>query len=348
MRASTQDRRTSVIVVLTVRPWHSDFRLPIARELARLGREVYYVFLKRRPEAFRISPDGEALEPAATGWPGLWALSRRLRPARPLVLNSTNLAFPLVSLALSLRFGGTRCFDLHDDLRYGKAGLALARADLAQRLLAASSHLSVHAAPTLAELFPRSRHLGNASEVEPGTRATIDTGRVLVLASLDARIDLHLLDAVAAASPARLFDIHGRVSGDDPGTRTALDALTARRPNVRHHGPYRAIDLTALLAPYSVTLAPYITGSPITRYIDPLRYYHCLRAGLELVTTDIPAARRLAAHLHVASTAAEVVAALDRLATDPATRRNATPPSGRFGWAERAGDFLAIIDAHPD
>lgn len=343
---STQDRRTSVIVVLTVRPWHSDFRLPLARELARLGREVYYVFLKRRPETFRISPDGETLDPVATGWPGLWALATRLRRARPLVLNSTNLAFPLVSLGLGFLFGGTRCLDLHDDLRYGKVGLGYAKADLAQRLLVASSDLTVHAAPTLAELFPRSHHLGNASEVEPGSRGMADPGRVLVLASLDARIDLGLLDAVAAASPTRLFEIHGRVMGEDPATRAALDGLTARRPNVRHHGAYRAVDLTTVLAPYSVTFAPYLVGSRLTRYLDPLRYYHCLRAGLELVTTDIPAARDLAAHLHIASTAADVVAALDRLASTPSGRRNAAPPAGQFGWAERAKDFLTIVDEH--
>ncbi len=305
------------------------------------------MFLKRRPEAFRISPDGETLEPVTTGWSGLWTLARRLRRARPLVLNSTNLAFPFLSLCLGVRLGGIRCFDLHDDLRYGNVGLAFAKADLAQRLLVASSNLTVHAAPTLAELFPRSRHLGNASEVEPGTRAIIDPGRVLVMASLDARIDLDLLDAVAAASPARLFEIHGRVmSGDDAATRAALEGLTSRRPNVRYHGAYRASDLTTLLAPYSVTFAPYVVGSPLTRYLDPLRYYHCLRAGLELITTDIPAARDLAAHLHIASTPADVVAALDRLATVPSARRNAVPPQGQFGWAERAKDFLAILDEH--
>jgi glycosyltransferase involved in cell wall biosynthesis len=334
-------------VVLTCRVAHSDFRLPIARELARLGHRVFYVFLKRRPDAYLLSADGTVLEPVCSGLRALWTLCGRLRRdgGRLTVLNSTNLAFPVFSRLLRIRLGGTWCLDLHDDLLYGTAGLSRRRAEIAQAILLQGSDLQVHSAPSLAELFPGSHHLGNASDVEPSVRTGFDAGRVLILASLDRRMDFDLLDAVAERAPDTIFDIHGQVAGGDPEVRARLDRLTGRRANVRYHGPYRAADLTALLARYDVTLAPYVTESRLTRYLDPLRYYHCLRSGMELVTTPIPAAADLDPLLHVARTPDEIAAILLRLGRDPAARRNAGPPPERLGWAGRARRFLDIVAA---
>ena len=54
------------------------------------------------------------------------------------------------------------------------------------------------------------------------------------------------------------------------------------------------LSLPELLARTPVMFAPYKMGSKLTRYIDPLRYYHCLNSGMEVVSTDIPQAHMLA------------------------------------------------------
>ncbi len=67
--------------------------------------------------------------------------------------------------------------DMHDDLRYHNTGIKRLREGAIVRLLDACSHVTVNAAPTLAELFPRSLHLGNASHLRPIARGDDANGR---------------------------------------------------------------------------------------------------------------------------------------------------------------------------
>jgi hypothetical protein len=329
------------VIVLTVRDPRTDFRLPLARELAALGHEVLYVFLKRRPVVTRLSPAPST--PRTTGIPALVGELRRAAGAgeRVLVLNSTNLVMPGLTAALRLAVPGLWCLDLHDDLLYDFSGWRRLRGRIALGVLERCADIAVHAAPTLRELFPASRHLGNASDLRPVARGGFDASRVLVLASVDARFDFDFMARAAALAPEVAFDIHGGVSRGDPLIAGRLRSL-ASAPNVHHHGPYDNAALPGLLAAYAVTLAPYVVGSRLTRYIDPLRYYHCLNAGMEVITTGIPAAEALARHLHVVASPEDAVATLARLGADPAARRNDGSTASTHTWAAKARRLIQI------
>lgn len=303
------------IVLLTCRPAHSDFRSHLARELTALGHDVTYVHLKRIPGIVDLASGTVKV----LTLPQLVRRFRQLRrlPAaeRPFVFNSTNLAWPGLSVLLRLVGGAPWCLDLHDDLLYDTKGVARLKARVAQRLLVASSDLMVHSAPSLGRLFPHSHHVGNGSSLQPLPKTRRDPAYVLVLASLDSRFDFDLMAETARACPERRFEIHGRISQNDPATRSALDRLLAAESNISYHGPYTDLDLPDLLARYLVAFAPYRVGVRVTDYIDPLRFYHCLASGTGLVSTPIPAAVDLNDRIEVVTSAAEVDAALDR-ATD--------------------------------
>ncbi|USI72458.1 hypothetical protein [Sphingomonas morindae] len=324
------------IVLLTVRPAKSDFRLHLARELQALGHAVTYIFLKRHPEITDMAT-GETVRwslPRLVRW---FAVLRRRRPAaRPIVFNSTNLAFPGLSILLRAISGTRWCLDLHDDLLYNLRGAARTRAATAQRLLVASSDLLVHAAPSLKTLFPRSHHLGNGSSLQPLPKTDADERHVLILASLDGRFDFALMRAAAAACPDRVFEIWGRVSQDDPAIAAALERLVADTPNIRYNGPYTDPELPALLARYLVAFAPYKVGDRLTEFIDPLRFYHCLASRTGLVSTPIPQALTMADQIVLVRDAAEVDAALTRAAADR--------PAGGRSWADVAKKLVPLLE----
>ena len=329
------------IVLLTCRDRPVDFRAPLADELAALGNEIYYVFLKRRPA---VTGPGESAAQEMS-FPSFVAFMIRLcrRSKSTLIFNSTNLAFPFVSAGLRALCGGLWCFDMHDDLLYDYTGWHRARSRIGLWVVENSSHLIVHGAPTLGELFPGSHHLGNASVLQPIYRERPDFSRVLIIASLDERFDFRLVASVAAMLPGKRFELFGRISRNDPAIAANLHALLAANPNIEYFGPYTDSDLPSLLARNPVMFAPYKMGSNLTRYIDPLRYYHCLNSGMEVVSTDIPQAHVLAEHLHIAKSAEEVCERLEAIARDPRRRRNSTQTANLHNWRRRAERLLHIV-----
>ncbi|KAB0678872.1 glycosyltransferase family 1 protein [Aureimonas leprariae] len=332
------------VLLLTCREPKSDFRLPLAEELQKLGHDVTYVFLKRRPTVVRMAKP----ECARTfSLPAFLDYARREFRGRErlLVFNSTNLAFPGISRALRLLCGGLWCLDMHDDLLYDREGLSRCKGKLALKLLVGGSDLIVHAAPTLKELFPTSQPLGNASPVRRIDRPQPDWGRVLILASLDARFDFPFVSATAAANLELAFDIYGRVSQDDTAVAAALTRLTKERSNVAYRGPYVNEDLPDILGAYPATLAPYVVGSRLTHTIDPLRYYHCLNSGMEVLSTPIPKALDFGEAIHIVRTPAEVGPAVRRLASDASARRNIPERWRAETWDIKAARLIEIVEA---
>jgi hypothetical protein len=89
-----------------------------------------------------------------------------------------------------------------------------------------------------------------------------------------------------------------------------------------------------------VTLAPYRRDVPKVRYIDPERFYHCLNAGLEVISTDIPAARRMSQWLNIARDPSECAAILAALRSGNLAKRDAYSP---ITWDQRIGRLVEII-----
>jgi hypothetical protein len=334
------------ILLLTCRNPATDFRLPIARALQQLGHDVCYVYLKRKPVVVELANPGERMEMSI---PGLLSyLMRHVRPARPLlVFNSTNLVFPLFSRLLRAVVGGIWCFDMHDDLLYASKGRDRSKLVLFQRLLLGGSDLIVHCAPTLIEKFPSSHHLGNASDLTPIARTAPDFGRVLVLASIDERMDFDFLARCAAGNPDLVFEIFGQISGDNPLFRADLDAMLSRCGNIVYHGAYKNSDLPDILGRYIVTLAPYVAVSPMTRYIDPLRYYHCLNSGQEVISTAIPKAQDFGSVLHVIDDPSVFGPLVRTLRDDASARKNPGGTAAQYNWPAKAKALMRIVSSRP-
>lgn len=341
MRESS-DRWT--IVVLTCRDPETDFRRPLAEELHSLGHDVTYIFLKRRPVVSKLGSGNDGTNYSMPSFLNFMRRSFRAKP-RLVVFNSTNLAFAGLSRLLRLIIGGFWIFDIHDDLLYGTKGRARLKAEFREKILMHGSDLLVHAAPTLIERFPNSRHLGNASSVVALPRQHKSYEKVLILASLDERMDFEFLAACAQSAPQLTFDIYGQISSNDPIIRSRLEKLVGTRPNLVYHGPYVNADLGAILQRYAVTLAPYVTSSALTRYIDPLRYYHCLNSGMEVLSTDIPKARDFGSLLHIVDQPAQVGQIIDGLARGSVATRNDGKNASRFNWQRRAQELIEIVRA---
>jgi hypothetical protein len=167
---------------------------------------------------------------------------------------------------------------------------------------------------------------------------------VLIIASFDERFDCDFVARLAAQCPAMQFHLHGWTRPGDHGTAERIKRLHEGHANIHYHGPYSTEDLPAILGAYRVSLAPYIAGSLLTRYIDPLRYYHCLNAGLELVSTAIPQASYLRRWIHVVH---DVNECAETLAAIQAGRLAKQPGYVPITWEQRANRLTAILRALP-
>ena len=241
-------------IVFTCRDPSTDFRRPLVDALRRRGHEVHYIWLKRRPLVSGPAA-GDLAVPMSLA--SCLRYLRRVTTAREranIYFTTTNLCFPILILALkAICRPGVWCCDMHDDLLYSLRGVARLRARMNRALLLPAFDLIVHAAPMLKELFPASHHLGNASSIGSLKRNAPRFDKVLILASIDERMDFAFLDAVAAHCTDVDFEVHGQVSRNVEG---AMQALCQARPNVHYHGAYLMADLVPIFARHAVMLAP--------------------------------------------------------------------------------------------
>jgi hypothetical protein len=281
--------------VLTCRDPRNDFRLPLAQALQR-DFETWYVWIKRRPVVTGPGVENTPKEMSFSKFL-LFMLNTTPDEKLPIYFNSTNALYPGLMLLLRILWKrGIWCFDMHDDLLYHHRGIKRLRTTIAIKILRLTSDVTVHAAATLKKLFPDSHHLGNASQMTSLKRLTSTEGKVLILASVDDRFDFDLVSKVIQRCPNLIFDIYGQVL---PFVADQFQRLLQDKTNIHFRGVYTMDELTGILSRYSVTFAPYVTGVRQTEYIDPLRFYHCLNSGMEVITTDIPQAQLMRHAVHV-------------------------------------------------
>lgn len=316
-------------------PRLGDFRIPFVEAL-RQQYETYYIKL-----GLHCSMSGAVK--AEMSLPQLLLYFWRLRRDDVLnvYFNSTDTSFPLLTGLLRLISPrGVWCLDMYEELRYGTIGLQRLHLSIALMILRSFSDIILCSAPTLIELFPTAQHLGLASHVLPLQRNAERTNDVLVMASFDDRCDFNFLSKVAALCPGTQFHLHGAVSHNHVPTQQQLTAICNDHSNIHYHGAYTRADLPTLLQRYDVTLAPYRRDVPKVRYIDPERFYHCLNAGLEVISTDIPAARRMSQWLNIARDPSECAAILAALRSGNLAKRDAYSP---ITWDQRIGRLVEII-----
>lgn len=158
------------------------------------------------------------------------------------------------------------------------------------------------------------------------------------------RIDIDILDAVAATGVSLLLVGPVALTSSLGG----FDALVAR-PNVQWTGARPFQDLPGYLAAMSVGLTPY-APSDFNQSSYPLKTIEYLAAGLEVISTDLPAARSLPPGLlHLAATPGEFAAlALELTGRTPdATARAVRQDfAATQTWDARAAGLLVLIE-HP-
>lgn len=143
---------------------------------------------------------------------------------------------------------------------------------------------------------------------EPSDLAAIPHPRVGYFGVLDERLDLALVDAVAAARPDWQFVMLGPVAKIDP-------ACLPSRPNIHWLGIKTYAELPAYLAHFDVGWMPFALNDA-TRYISPTKTPEFLAAGLPLASTkvtDVVRAYGAAGLVEIADGAEEMMRSLGSL-----------------------------------
>jgi hypothetical protein len=324
-------------VVLSVRSYATDFRQFLIRALRARGHDVWHVHIGRTTRL--TGADAAPVDFAgASGFPALIRLLRtRIRgPALPVFIDSTGPYVPARSLALRASLGpGLWCYDIFDDMTYDYRGVMALRTKAAIRLLAGLSPVLLTLSGETLRLFPRAVHLDNAAHIGRIEREDANRRDLVLLSSIDRRFDVEFVRRVAELAPERKLVLYGR--DETPG---GLELLCRSLPNIEYRGPFRYDDIATILRPFAIALAPYARNR-LTAFINPDKYYYFLNSGMEVISTDIPQARRMGERIHLATSPQDVVAIADRLQRDPASRKNPAGPV--LGWDQRAGEFLDVI-----
>jgi UDP-galactopyranose mutase len=125
------------------------------------------------------------------------------------------------------------------------------------------------------EHFGRARRLRD----DPSDQAGIPHPRLGFFGVIDERLNLELLDAVAAARPDWQFVILG------PVVKINSASLPAR-PNIHYLGPKSYDELPRYVGGWDVALLPFALNAA-TRFISPTKTPEYMAAGLPVVSTSI-------------------------------------------------------------
>lgn len=220
-----------------------------------------------------------------------------------------------------------------------RADLVLASApNLRDRL--ATAHPRVRYAPNVADTARFAEAL-DAGPVDAALDGLPRPRVVFTGAVVATKVDLDLLVALARRRRDWSFALVGPVGVGDPGTDVSrVDA----EPNLHLLGGRRHADLPATLRGADVALIPYAVND-LTRSVFPLKVYEYLSAGLDVVSTPLPALTGVAG-IRVGTTPAEVEAALARALADdsPQRRRDRSAAVRGRSWDARLEEVTAWLD----
>lgn len=138
-------------------------------------------------------------------------------------------------------------------------------------------HPCVHAFPSSVDVahFAQARRRGD----DPADQAQIPQPRLGFFGVIDERMDLALLDALAAERPSWQLVLLGPVVKIDP-------AQLPRRSNIHYLGKKSYDELPSYLAGWDVALLPFALNES-TRFISPTKTPEYLAAGRPVVSTPI-------------------------------------------------------------
>ena len=134
----------------------------------------------------------------------------------------------------------------------------------------------------LVRCFPSSVdfvHFANPDAANPPDQIPIPHPRIGYYGVIDERIDLALLDALAAAMPDTSIVMVGPVVKIDPHS-------LPRRPNLHYLGARRYEELPGYVKGWDVCMMPFVIG-PATRFISPTKVLEYMAASRPIVSTPI-------------------------------------------------------------
>ncbi len=167
-----------------------------------------------------------------------------------------------------------------------------------------SRHAAVYPFPSAVDIAHFAAARGGVAE--PADQAFIPGPKLGFYGVIDERIDLALIDAVAAARPDRQIVMIGPVAKIDP-------AALPRRANIHWLGSRCYDELPAYLSGWSAALMPFAINDA-TRFISPTKTPEYLAAGRPVVSTPVTDVIRhygTVAGVAIAADAAAFVAACD-------------------------------------
>jgi hypothetical protein len=240
---------------------------------------------------------------------------------------------------------GIWCFDIFDNLLYDLKGMRRVKLGMSVSLLARLSDIQLTLSVELLKLFPRAHCFGNAGHTIWIDRSNASWADLVILSSIDWRFDFDLVERVSSLlRPSERIHLYGKLTTpkDHKELEARLTELLCRRPNIVYHGVFRMNDVDQILKPFAIGLTPYAIGSPLTRYINPDKYYLYLNAGMEVISTPIPQAMQMKDRIHVAESANCIVSIMRALQASRSFRRNAAP-SKEITWRFKAAELISLI-----
>jgi UDP-galactopyranose mutase len=144
-----------------------------------------------------------------------------------------------------------------------------------------SRHHNVHCFPSSVDAahFSSARLSTNEAPAEAEDQAGIPHPRLGFYGVIDERLDLELIESVAAARPDWHIVLVGPVVKIDPAT-------LPRRPNIHYFGQRSYEELPAYLAGWDVCLLPFARNDA-TRFISPTKTLEYMAAERPIVSTPI-------------------------------------------------------------
>jgi UDP-galactopyranose mutase len=138
-------------------------------------------------------------------------------------------------------------------------------------------HANIHPFPSSVDV----EHFAQARRItdDPRDQAPIPQPRLGFFGVIDERMDLALLDGLAAARPDWHIVMIGPVVKIDP-------ASLPRRGNIHYLGPKRYEELPGYVAGWDVALLPFARNEA-TRFISPTKTPEYMAAGKPVVSTSI-------------------------------------------------------------
>jgi glycosyltransferase involved in cell wall biosynthesis len=178
-------------------------------------------------------------------------------------------------------------------------------------------------------------------KADPADQAGIPHPRLGFFGVVDERMDLDLLDAIAAGRPGWHVVILGPCVKIDPAT-------LPRRPNIHYLGMKKYEELPAYLSGWDVALLPFARNDS-TRFISPTKTPEYLAAGRPVVSTSVRDVVRPYGEqklVQIADTPADFIAAIEDALGEPPQdwRERVDLLLSKMSWDRTWSEMSSLID----